>query len=151
VSAPYTVDIKAIQPGLLAPLSFLIHGKQYVGATFADGSFVLPAGAVPGVKARPAKPGETIIFFGLGFGPVDPSVPAGTITQQLTRLRSPLQILFGQTPVTTISYEGLVPPYVGLYQFNLVVPLVADNDAVPVTFNIGGTAGSQTLYIAVHH
>ena len=38
---------------------------------------------------------------------------------------------------------------VGLYQFNVVVPNVSDSDAVPLTFNLGGVQGSQTLYTTV--
>jgi uncharacterized protein (TIGR03437 family) len=37
-----------------------------------------------------------------------------------------------------------------LYQFNVTVPAVADNNLVPLTFSLGGVPGAQTLYIAVH-
>ena len=49
-----------------------------------------------------------------------------------------------------MQYDGLAPNYAGLYQFNVQVPVVADSDAVPLTFNLGGAPGGQTLYIAVH-
>jgi uncharacterized protein (TIGR03437 family) len=49
----------------------------------------------------------------------------------------------------TVRYDGLAPNYVGLYQFDVTVPQVAAASAVPVTFTLGGTAGTQTLYIAV--
>jgi hypothetical protein len=39
---------------------------------------------------------------------------------------------------------------VGLYQFDIVVPQVPDNNLVPLTFNLGGLPGTQTLYTAVH-
>ena len=45
---------------------------------------------------------------------------------------------------------GLAPGYVGLYQFNVVVPAVADSDVVPFTFTLGGAGGGQALYTAVH-
>lgn len=48
-----------------------------------------------------------------------------------------------------VTYEGLEPSYVGLYQFNVIVPSVASGDKAPVTFSLGGKAGTQTLYIAV--
>jgi uncharacterized protein (TIGR03437 family) len=151
-TVPYSVEINAIQPGLWAPPVFLIGGIQYAGATTADGStFILPTGAVPNITSRPAKPGETIILYGLGFGAVTPSVPAGTITPGANKLNGSLEILFGQTPATEISYAGLAPEFVGLYQFNVVVPTVANSDAVPVTFNLEGTVGSQTLYTAVQN
>jgi uncharacterized protein (TIGR03437 family) len=58
---------------------------------------------------------------------------------------------FGGTQVTP-AYYGLAPTFVGLYQFNVVVPLsIANSDAVPLTFNVGGNTGSQTLFTAVHN
>jgi uncharacterized protein (TIGR03437 family) len=51
----------------------------------------------------------------------------------------------------TVSYSGLAPSFVGLYQFNVVVPSVANNDLVPLSFTLNGAAGSQTLFIAVHN
>ena len=48
-----------------------------------------------------------------------------------------------------MSYYGLSPGFVGLYQFNVVVPAVSNSDLVSLTFNLGGVAGSQTLYTAV--
>lgn len=149
-SDPYSITVNPVQPGLLAPPSFQINGKQYIAALYPDGqTFVLPPGAIPGVPARPAKPGDTIILYGVGFGTVLPSIPAGTIVSQANSLTMPLQILFGSSSAT-LSYDGLAPNYTGLYQFNVVVPNVADSDLVPLTFNLGGTAGTQVLYIAVH-
>jgi uncharacterized protein (TIGR03437 family) len=150
VTSPYPINVAPLQPGLLAPPSFVINGKQYVAALFPDGTFVMPTGALPGVASRPAKPGETITLYGIGFGPVIADTPVGTIAQQQNKLLAPLQVLFGQTSAT-LNYDGLAPTYVGLYQFNLVVPPVSDSDAVPLTFNLGGTAGLQTLYTAVSH
>jgi uncharacterized protein (TIGR03437 family) len=149
-STPFTVNVAAQQPTLLAPDSFVISGKQYVAAFLPDNVNAIPTGAIAGVTSRPAKPGETLVFYGLGFGPVSPDVPVGTIAPaQLTNLKAPLHFLFNQTLGNTV-YSGLAAGFVGLYQFNVQVPQVADNDAVPLTFTLGGAAGKQTLYIAVH-
>ncbi|MDP8983361.1 MAG: hypothetical protein M3O35_22525 [Acidobacteriota bacterium] len=147
-SAPFNIAVNTTQPGLLAPPSFKIGGNQYVVAQFSDGTYVLPAGAIPGVNSRPAKPGDTIVIYGVGFGSVNPNIPAGQIVTQSNQLSLPLQILFGTTPAQT-PYLGLAPSFVGLYQFNVVVPAVPNNDLVPLTFNLGGVPGTQTLYIAV--
>ena len=61
-----------------------------------------------------------------------------------------LHVLFGQTEAT-VGYDGLAPNAVGLYQFNVVVPNVAPSDTVPLTFTLGGVAGTQTLYIALQN
>jgi len=148
-SQPLNVNVQPTEAGLLAPLSFKISGNQYVVALFSDGSYVLPAGAIPGVTSRPAHPGDEIVMYGVGFGPVTPEISAGVIVTQTNKLTLPLQILFGQTPAQSIPYAGLSPNYVGLYQFNVVVPAVPDSDLVPLTFNLGGVAGAQTLFTAV--
>jgi uncharacterized protein (TIGR03437 family) len=66
----------------------------------------------------------------------------------VNQLTLPVQSQFGSASAS-LSYAGLAPNFVGLYQFNVVVPNVSDNDAVPLSFNLGGSAGNQTLYIAV--
>jgi uncharacterized protein (TIGR03437 family) len=141
-SASFTATVNATQPGLYAPSSLNIGGKQYVGAFFPD--FVTAV-----TPSKPAKAGDTIVLFGLGFGAVTPPAASGQMVQQSNALVSPVQVLFNQTPAT-VTYQGLSPGSVGLYQFNVVVPSV-DSSAGPValTFSQGGASGTQTLYIAV--
>jgi uncharacterized protein (TIGR03437 family) len=81
---------------------------------------------------------------------VTPDTPAGQIVQQTNALQSTLQVYFAGIPAN-VTYAGLTPGYVGLYQFNVVVPNVAASDTVPLTFTLGGTAGSQSLVIAVQN
>ena len=49
----------------------------------------------------------------------------------------------------TLSYQGLAANFVGLYQFNVVVPNIANNDLAPVGTSLNGAAGPQTLFLAV--
>ncbi len=149
-SAPINVTLKATDPGMLAPPSFSIGGKQYVVALLPDNvTYILPPGVIPGVPARQARPGDTITMYGVGFGGVNPAFSAGQVVTQSNQLALTFQILFGQT-AALVQYAGLAPGAVGLYQFNVVVPAVADNDLVPLGFVLGGVASTQTLYIAVH-
>src|SRR5580658_5976914 len=92
-SAPYSINLNGYAPGLLAPPSFNVGGKQYVAALFSDGAtYVLPPGAVAGVPSRRAQPGDTITLYGIGFGSVVPSIPAGQIVGQSNTLASTLQV-----------------------------------------------------------
>jgi uncharacterized protein (TIGR03437 family) len=148
-SASTTLTINATEPGLLAPASFNIGGTQYVAALFPDGvTFVLPPGAIQGVPSRRAKAGDTIVLYGVGFGAVTPAISAGQIVQAANTLAAPFSVSFGQTAANVTS-AGLAPSEVGLYQFNVVVPSVNSSDMVPLTFKLGGTPGTQTLYIPV--
>ena len=49
----------------------------------------------------------------------------------------------------SVTYAGLAPNFVGLYQFNVTVPQVAAGDAVPLTFTLNGADVPQRLVIAV--
>lgn len=148
VTQPVGITIANTAPGLLAPAQLKIGGNQYVAAFFSDGSYVLPPNSVSGLTSRLAKPGDTIVLYGIGFGPVAPVANPGQIVQLLNKLDTPVQILFGQTAVTP-TYQGLAPGSVGLYQFNVVVPSVPANALTPFTFSQGGVGGTQTLYVGI--
>jgi uncharacterized protein (TIGR03437 family) len=153
-SPAYTLTLNALEPGLLAPPNFTIGGNQYLEAFNSDGSYTLPTTSTLGLNSRPARPGETIVIYGVGFGPTAAGgtpIPPGMIVTQLNSLANSMQMFFGPT-LATLSYYGLAPNLVGLYQFDVVVPLSAANsDTVPLTFNVGGNTGTQTLYTAVHN
>jgi uncharacterized protein (TIGR03437 family) len=144
----YVVAVSATMPGLLAPEAFRVSGQQHVVALFPDWrTYVLPGNAAAGVPARPAKPGDEIILLGIGFGAVTPIVPAGVVVSQANQLTTPLEIRIGGVPAE-VRYAGLAPGNVGLYQFNVIVPETVDGVAA-VTFELGGTAGSQGLVLAI--
>jgi uncharacterized protein (TIGR03437 family) len=149
-SASYQVVVNALEPGLFAPQQFNYNGMQYAAAfdNNNNNAFALPGGIFgASIDAHPAAVGDILTFYGIGFGPVTTDVPAGQVAQGLNPLAS-FDMFIGGTPAT-VQYAGLAPNYVGLYQFNVQVPLVSANNAVPVTFTVNGVAGTQTLYIAV--
>jgi uncharacterized protein (TIGR03437 family) len=143
-SPPFTITVNATEPGLLAPPgSFVISGTQYAVALFSDGFYDLPPGLVPEIASRRAVPGDTIMLYGIGFGPVSDGTSAGVIDQNLNQLDAALDITIGGVSAT-IQYAGLTPQVVGLYQFNVVVPDIPANDKTPLTFTLNGTPGQQT-------
>lgn len=150
-SVAYTITVNPTEPGLLAPAAFDLNGQQYVAALYANGTtYVLPTGAVSGITSAPAQSGQTIVFYGVGFGTVTPNSPAGQIVTVANQLTGNFQIFFNGTPAT-VKFAGLVAGYLGLYQFNVVVPNVAASNTVPVTFSLNGTPGTQTLVIPIQN
>ena len=151
-SVTYNVNINPTSPGLLAPSSFIINGRQYVAALFPDGAtFVMPPGTFAGVTSKRPLPGDTIELFGVGFGPVTPSVQAGQVVQQSNTVSGGLgavQVFFNGTP-GTVTYAGLSPGSIGLYQINVVVPSVGASDVVQLTFSLNGVTSAQSLYTIV--
>jgi uncharacterized protein (TIGR03437 family) len=149
-SAAYNLTV-GNSPGIYAPSILKIGGQQYAGALFANspGTWVLPTGAVSGLTSQPASPGDYITLYGVGFGTVTPSIPAGQVAPAATtNLTTPVQVLFGTTPAT-LTYQGLAPGLVGLYQFDVQVPTVPANNATELTIMQGGATLPQTLYTAV--
>jgi uncharacterized protein (TIGR03437 family) len=148
-SAPGTLAINATEPGLLAPASFKVGSKQYVAAVHAATNGFVSSGNIPNVPAAPAKSGETLIFYGTGFGPLANSIPvAGQIASGQTSLANSFQMLIGNIPATVL-YSGLAPGLVGVYQFNVVVPTGVSNGDVQVVALVNGFFPLQTLYLSV--
>jgi uncharacterized protein (TIGR03437 family) len=150
-SAPFTFARQALAPGFLAPTNYTANGTQYMVATFnSDGAYVLNTGTIPGLTSRPAKPGDLIIAYGIGFGDVTPSILPGIIVGQSNTLVNPVTVSFGSTPTKPLVYQGLAGSFVGLYEFYITVPNVGNGDyQINVTQN--GVAVPQKMSLTVHN
>jgi uncharacterized protein (TIGR03437 family) len=147
-SAGFNITVNSIQPGLLAIPQWKIGSTQYVVALTTDGkTYILPPGAISGLTAAKATVGETIVLYGVGFGPTSPSTPDGQPASQQNSLTNTLKVSIGGQPAQ-VTYQGLAPGFYGLYQFNVVVPQVPVGDQ-PLTFTLGGTSSTQTLYLPI--
>jgi uncharacterized protein (TIGR03437 family) len=143
-SAPYTVTVNAVQPSLLVLPHTGDANSQYLAAVFPDFvTYVLPPGYTTAVPTRVAQAGDTIVLFGMGLGPVNPSVPSGQIAAQASILETLPTVSFNGTPAT-VTFAGLMAGTVGLYQINVVVPILvmpagqADNYSVDVVVQVNG-------------
>lgn len=142
------VTVNPVEPGLLAPAVFQVSAGQYVAALFPNGStFALPPGLTNAVPTQRPKPGDVITLYGIGFGNVTPNIPAGVIVSQTNSLSGVQFSIGGQS--ATVQYAGLVSGFLGLYQFNVVVPNLSANDATPITFTLNGSPAQQKLIIPI--
>ena len=133
-SAAGRIAIQTVSPGLLALAN--------VAAAFhsAEGTLVS--------TDSPASPGETLMFYGIGFGPLTNGDVAGKIASGLTQLLTPVDFQFGGISAQ-VTYAGLAPDLVGIYQFNVVVPPAVPSGDVALNVLLGGTAIAQTLTIPI--
>ena len=138
----------AVAPALLAPGAWNVGGKQYVVAQFADGTYVGRTNLIAGLKFRHAAAGDVITIYGIGFGPVTPSVPAGVIATQANTLVTKPVFLFGTTQAD-FAYDGLAPNFVGLYQFNVKVPSGAGSGDVALSASAAGVSTNQSLFVTL--
>jgi uncharacterized protein (TIGR03437 family) len=148
-SDPVLLNTADVAPAILAPPSFAVGGNQHAVATFpGSGStvtFVGAAGSIAGATLRPARPGEVITLYGIGFGPVSPSVTPGSIATELARVTNRVTVQLGGMEAN-VQYAGMAPGFVGLYQFNFEVPnLPAGDHALVVSVN--GTPVAQNVFL----
>ena len=135
----------SIQVQSLGPAFFPSSDGKHVAATHADGSIVGPAGTA---GETPAKPGETIVLYGTGFGATNPAIPNGMLVTAALALVTPPTITIGGTGVQP-AFAGLTGP--GLYQFNVTVPATAPDGDVPVSAQLGALTTQANMVIPVQH
>jgi len=119
----------------IAPAVFLSSANaNYLAALHANNTIVGPTTLVAN-NSTPATPGETIIFFGTGFGATTPAAVSGQVVVVPEPLVSTPVVLFGNMPAT-VRFAGLIATSV--YQFNVVVPSGLPDGDVPVVVSTGG-------------
>lgn len=147
-SAPYSVAVEPLLPGILAPASLRAGGRQLTAAVLGGGGgYALPPGLAGDAPARPARPGDEVILYGAGFGPVTPFIDAGETARAANSLVAPLEVTIGGVPAEILS-AGLAAGKVGLYEIHVRVPPGAGAGVVPLKVTVNGQPCRQDLYIA---
>ena len=140
-----TVNVKAYAPGLF---TLSVPPGIYLVAQHTDWSYVARPGPLsPNTAVRPAQPGETIVFYGTGFGPTDPQISVYHRFSGSAPLASsvPVRVQIGSAQAQ-VTYAGLVGN--GLYQLNVVVPDLPEGDQ-EVIVSMGAEASPRGRYIPV--
>jgi uncharacterized protein (TIGR03437 family) len=145
-SAPVTVPLTKEAPGI-----FLLTSAGQAAVLVANtASIAAPVAAFPG--SRPANQGEYLSIFCTGLGGVThqpaTGAPASGNTVSVTDGDSVSVSIGGvSAPVT---FSGLAPGFLGLYQVNAQVPPNAPTGpAVPLTISVGTKTGNQaTIAVA---
>jgi minor extracellular serine protease Vpr len=130
--------------GLAAPGIFSLGAPEG-----GQGAITNSAGAVVNANS-PAHAGDYLEIYCNGLGAVSNTPRTGTESAA-----SPLSSLIGKAAVTIggvaapVSFAGLAPGFIGLYQVNVQVPQgTATGNSIPVILSIGAMA-SNTVTISV--
>jgi len=114
------------------------------GTSGSDGD----GGSVPGSVLRPARAGETLVIYGTGLGLVSPSIATGAAsTDALRRTIIKTTVLMGGKSAE-VSFSGLSPQFVGVYQINAVVPSGV-RGTVPLQLDLSGVRSNDKVTIAI--
>lgn len=134
-----------------AVVSVLVNGGSVTVAqvplqTAAPGLFTNGAAAIVqnqdfnvNDSGHPAAAGSTIVAYLTGSGPVSPAMVDGTPTPNapLTNITSSKSAKIGSSDAV-VSFAGLTPGFIGLVQFNIVVPAGLASGTYPLTVTIDG-------------
>jgi uncharacterized protein (TIGR03437 family) len=143
-SSPVSFALTTYSPGIFSVDSSGSGQGAILNANTA--SLAAPADAFPG--SRPAQRGDYISIFCTGLGPVAEHPPTGTPASGPTSTTATPAVLVGGASAA-VSYSGLAPGFVGLYQVDVQVPFGSvEGDSVPVGLVIGGIA-SNIVTIAI--
>jgi uncharacterized protein (TIGR03437 family) len=148
-SPPFTVNLNPIAPAFL-----LFGATQYIAATHLNNAgcaasglpdcYVGPTSLYPG-DSIPAKPGETIVLYAVGFGQPSTALVNGSAIQSGALPTNPVCLL-GPNPAA-VGFAGLAGA--GLYQLNVTVPAAAANGDNLFSCTYGGSATPAGALITV--
>jgi uncharacterized protein (TIGR03437 family) len=143
-SAASTVTVSEHGP------AFFPWPNNQVVATRQDFSFAAKAGTFAGTTTVPAKPGDTIILWGTGFGPTTPAAPAGEVTpSDTTYSTSTLPTVTIDNVSATVYGAALAPGFAGLYQVAIQVPATLSDGDWPIVASIGGVSSPSGMVLTV--
>lgn len=133
-SALQTLNLAPLAPGI-----FSMNSQGSGQGAILDASYHLVD------SSNPAAAGDTIEIFCTGLGPVtnQPATgsPASGTSVSWTSVTPTVTI--GGAPAL-VTFSGLAPGYVGLYQVNAQVPAgLAINNEVPVAISMGSTLATK--------
>ena len=147
-SAPQTVPLGSFSPGLF---SLNQKGTGQGAIQIANTStYAASAGSISGASSQAVKPGDFITIYCTGLGAVNnPPAPGAAATNNpLSTTKTNPTVTIGGEPAT-VSFAGLSPGYVGLYQVNAQIPAdAAGGSAVTVQLSVGGVK-SNSVSIAI--
>lgn len=147
-STPQTVPLGPNSPGIFTvPPGGTGQGAIQIANTTI---FAAAAGSISGAQTRAANPGEFLTIYCTGLGDVStpPQTGMAASGNPLSATVTTPQVTIGGIPAT-VSFAGLSPGFVGLYQVNAQIPTGAPSgNAITVVLSIGGKQ-SNTVTIAV--
>ncbi len=139
-----------------APGLFVLRGT-YGAVQNASRGLGFPVPDIPlfaDIAKAPARPGDILVIYASGAGPVNPAATTGAASgaDPLSAVSDPPRVAFGRGiagPFVEPFFVGLTPGFVGLYQINVQVPFgLPVNARTPVRLDFGAIA-SNIVEIAV--
>jgi uncharacterized protein (TIGR03437 family) len=121
-------------------------GQNPVATIQQSGAYVGAPGLIAGASFSPAHAGDVLTSFGVGWGATSSTEPIGTIAAAAAEVTGSHTLMLGGK-TAEVTYAGLTPSFVGLYQVNFVVPSGLSSGNQPLTLKVNGEATAAGAYI----
>jgi uncharacterized protein (TIGR03437 family) len=150
-SAPSTVTLAQFAPSFLLldteHVTGIIVRSDGTGA-YGGGTYdiVGPTGSSLGYPTVAAKAGDSLLLFGVGFGPTTPVVSAGQAFTGAASTNKTVNVLINNVSVIP-SFAGLSGA--GLYQINLMLPAGLGTGDVTLAASVNGVPTQSNVVISV--
>jgi uncharacterized protein (TIGR03437 family) len=103
--------------------------------------------------SAPAVPGEVVLIYLTGLGPVTPAIKEGEpggdggLLGPLNYVTEPVTVEVNGLPATVL-YAGLAPGFPGLYQINAQLPSILAGGALPLVVKTAAAASQSNVTLA---
>jgi uncharacterized protein (TIGR03437 family) len=133
-SLPYTLSLRPLDPAMF------VAGNGRVTVVDQAGNQITPS--------NPASAGQQLSIYATGLGSVNGTIKTGQLTPAgtLFSTTAPASVTAGAN--ASVSFCGLAPGFVGLYQINFTLPASLTAGDQPLVLGIGNLT-SPTLPLAV--
>ena len=145
-TATSTVTLAQVAPSFLV----LADGVHVTAIVLTPGS---PGNSGAGYDVigptRPVKAGETLVVYGVGFGPTKTAVAAGSVYASATSTTNTVSVAIGgvAVPQADVTFSGLVGA--GLYQLNIVVPSNPGTGDKAIVAAVGGAQTQSGVLLSL--
>ncbi len=144
--APASPSFSLLDAAHVAAVILRTDGSGTYGAGANSYDIVGPTGTSLGYTTIAAKAGDSVVVFGVGFGPTNPFEFAGRSFAGAASTISPVKVQINNTVVTP-SFAGLSSA--GLYQINLTIPAGAGSGDVPLVAIVDGASTQATVVLSL--
>lgn len=117
------------------------RGYAYLGAP----------GLVAGATFVPARPGDWLELYGVGWGATDPAVEPGVVPGMIAPTAGKVKVSIGGLEVAgeDLYYAGASPAIPGLYQLNVRLPAAIPDGDQAVSVQVAGESTPAGAYITI--
>jgi uncharacterized protein (TIGR03437 family) len=151
VQATSTVTLAEFAPSFLLLDSTHVAGiipRSNGSGAYGGGTYDIlgPTGNSPGHPTVAAKAGDVVELFGTGFGPTNPSVPAGQAFSGAAPTTNSVELFINNTSIPP-SFSGLAGA--GLDQINVTIPSGLGTGDVSLKAAVGGVQTPAGVVISL--